>query len=279
MINTPLERCRILDEAPEILRNIGRRPRGSGIGTGQNLLADPEADVMLDLIRSLLDLPANAAHGGDTVALLAPLARALYHCARLGQLLRRTGPRRTRRVVEPLMTFITPGVAAAGIKATGSVTSALIGRYRPTGVPRLGSKEERREAYVRLLDSSARAFGYGYQMAHLSREAGRAADKLLLGQLPRVWEITSDLIGALNGVQLCGSLPVIAAAEALVTAISDLELNESAARFQQQSAAVVAAREAFLDACREDLAYTTRWWQIRRRLGERRFLRRQQTGR
>lgn len=37
-------------------------------------------------------------------------------------------------MVEPRMTFITPGVAAVGIKATGSVASALIGRYRPTGV-------------------------------------------------------------------------------------------------------------------------------------------------
>ncbi|MFD7758042.1 hypothetical protein [Streptomyces sp. NPDC059757] len=35
------------------------------------------------------------------------------------------------------MTFTTSGVAAAGIKATGSITAALIGRYRPTGVPRL----------------------------------------------------------------------------------------------------------------------------------------------
>ncbi|WP_189103667.1 hypothetical protein [Streptomyces kronopolitis] len=171
-------------------------------------------------------------------------------------------------------------MTAAGIKASGSLASALIGRYRPTGVPRLGSKEERREAYGRLLDSAARAFGYGYQMAHLRREAGRAANKLLLGQVPQTWEVTSDLIGALNGVQLCGSMPVIAAAENLVTAISDLDLNEkSDARFQQQATAVVAAREAFMDACRTDLAYTTRWWQVRRRRGERRFLRQQQADR
>ncbi|MEU1123693.1 hypothetical protein ABZ371_08930 [Streptomyces sp. NPDC005899] len=55
--------------------------------------------------------------------------------------------RPAHEVVEPGMTFITSGVAAAGIRATGSVASALIGRYRPTGIPRLGSKEDRAQAY------------------------------------------------------------------------------------------------------------------------------------
>ncbi|MFI1285181.1 hypothetical protein ACH4U5_31235 [Streptomyces sp. NPDC020858] len=177
------------------------------------------------------------------------------------------------------MTFTTSGVAAAGIKATGSVTAALIGRYRPTGVPRLGSKEDRAEAYRRLLDASCRSFNWAYQFSHLQREAGRAAHKLLLGQIPLAWEVSGELIGALHGVRLCGTVPVIAAAEDLVTATSNLELNEKdGARFQQQAEALVAAQAAFLDACREDLAYATRWWQLVRRYKERRFLR-AQTGR
>ncbi|WP_413105731.1 hypothetical protein [Streptomyces sp. Inha503] len=79
-----------------------------------------------------------------------------------------------------------------------------------------------------------------------------------------------------HGVRLCGSVHVIAAAETLVEATSNLEPNEkSADRFQRQAEAVVTAQEAFLDACRKDLAYTTRWYQIRRRRTERRFLREQ----
>jgi len=171
------------------------------------------------------------------------------------------------------MTFISPGVASAGIKATGSMASALIGRYRPTGIPRLGSKEDRAQAYRRLLDASTRSFHYAYQFAHLQREAGRAAHKLLLGQLDQSWEISSELISALHGVRLCGSVQVIAAAETLVAAASDMELDEkNADRFQRQAEAVVAAQAAFLDACREDLAYTARWWQVLRRRKERRFL-------
>ncbi|MFD9789142.1 hypothetical protein ACFWYX_35110 [[Kitasatospora] papulosa] len=172
------------------------------------------------------------------------------------------------------MTFMTPGLAGAGIKATGSLTAALIGRYRPTGVPRLGSKEDRAQAYRRMLDASTRSFNYAYQFSHLQREAGRPAHKLLLGQLPQMWEVTSELISALHGVRLCGTVAVIYAAERLATATNNLELNEKdGARFQQQAEAVVAAQATFLDACREDLAYVTQWWQVPRLLKEWRFRR------
>lgn len=235
--------------------------------------------MLLDLLHTLLDQAARAVPDGGAPALLGDLARALSAVASLVQLLHRSGRRRSRRVVEPGMTITTSGVAAAGIKATGSIASALIGRYRPTGVPRLGSKEDRAEAYRRLLDASTRSFNYAFQFSHLQREVGRAAHKLLLGQLPHAWEVSGELIGALHGVRLCGTVAVIAAAEDLVAATSDLELNEKdGARFQRQAEAVVAAQGVFLDACREDLSYTTKRWQWVRRYKERRFLR-QQVGR
>ncbi|WP_107450264.1 hypothetical protein [Streptomyces silvensis] len=172
------------------------------------------------------------------------------------------------------MTFTTSGAAAAGIKATGSVTAALIGRYRPAGVPRLNSKEDRVQAYRRLLDASTRSSNYAFQFAHMRREAGRAADPLLLAQLPQLWEVSSELISALNGVRLCGTLAVIAAAEDLVEATGAVEPNETnRERFEQQVAAAVAAQATFLDSCRQDLSYATRRWQLLRRYQERRFLR------
>jgi hypothetical protein len=59
-----------------------------------------------------------------------------------------------------------------------------------------------------------------------------------------------------------------------------MELNEkSADRFQQQAHAAVTAQAAFLDACREDLAYTVRWWQLKRRFREWCFGRAGRTGR
>ncbi len=62
-------------------------------------------------------------------------------------------------------------------------------------------------------------------------------------------------------------------AEDLVAATSVLDLNEkNGDRFQQQADAVVAAQGAFLDACREDLSYAPKRWQLVRRYKERRFL-------
>ncbi|MFD3997137.1 hypothetical protein [Streptomyces sp. NPDC058583] len=171
------------------------------------------------------------------------------------------------------MDLITSGAAAAGIKAAGSPLGALIGRYRPTGIPRLGSKEDRAGAYHRMLDASTRSFAYSYQFANLNREAGRASHKLLTAQMPTMWEISSDRITALNGVRLCGSVHVIDAAEKLVTAVGDLDLNEKkSARFQHQAEAVVAAQKTFLDTCREELSYNARWYQILRKRKEKRFL-------
>ncbi|MEU1128137.1 hypothetical protein ABZ371_32270, partial [Streptomyces sp. NPDC005899] len=133
--------------------------------------------------------------------------------------------------------------------------------------------------YRRLLDAATHSFHYVYQFGHLQREAWRAAHKLLLGQIPQSWQISSELISALHGVRLCGSVQVIAAAETLVAATSDMDLNEkSADRSQQQAQAVVTAQGVFLDACREDLAYTVRWWQLKRRFREWRFTRAGQAG-
>ncbi|GAA0549344.1 MULTISPECIES: hypothetical protein [Streptomyces] len=95
---------------------------------------------------------------------------------------------------------------------------------------------------------------------------------------PQAWEVSSELISALHGVRLCGSVHVIAAAETVVETISNLELDEkSVRRSQRQAETVVTAQRAFLDACREDLAYSARWYQVRRRRAGRRFLR-EQTG-
>ncbi|MCW8122476.1 hypothetical protein ACN6K6_001115 [Streptomyces violaceoruber] len=66
-------------------------------------------------------------------------------------------------------------------------------------------------AYRRLLDASTRSFGYAYQFAHLRREAGRAANKVLVSQLPQMWEITSELMSALHGVRLCGTVQPVRA--------------------------------------------------------------------
>ncbi|MFE5074955.1 hypothetical protein [Streptomyces halstedii] len=131
-----------------------------------------------------------------------------------------------------------------------------------------------------MLDASTRSFASSYQFANLRREAGRASYKLLTAQLPAMWEISSDLISALNGVRLCGSVQVVDAAEKLVTAAGDLDLDERKAdRFQLKAEAVVAAQKTFLDTCREELSHNARWYQLLRKRKDKRFFRQLTAGR
>ncbi|WP_260697029.1 hypothetical protein [Streptomyces sp. 130] len=86
---------------------------------------------------------------------------------------------------------------------------------------------------------STHSFSYAFRFSHLQRETSRA-HKLLLGQLLQAWEVSGELISALHGVRLRGTMPVMASAEELVAVTSDLELNEKdGARSQQQAEAVL----------------------------------------
>ncbi|MEU6611584.1 hypothetical protein ABZ922_42360 [Streptomyces shenzhenensis] len=69
------------------------------------------------LLHYLADLAA--APNGDGLALLRNLTGTAYGTARLVRLLRRSGRRWNRRVVEPGMTFITPGMAAVMCEGSG----------------------------------------------------------------------------------------------------------------------------------------------------------------
>lgn len=169
--------------------------------------------------------------------------------------------------------LIPPNLAAAGMKSAGGITQSVIGRYRPAGVPRTGSREDRAAAYRRLLDSSTRTFAYTYMNSHMNREAGWAGRGYIKGQMGIGWEVSAEMVGALHGVRLCGTVPVIIAAEEMVTAAGEMNFGEKdGAVFQAAADGFAAAQSRFLNAARTDLAYNPRWWQVLRRRSDRRHL-------
>lgn len=190
---------------------------------------------------------------------------------------------------------IPPNLAAAGIKSAGSVTSAAIGRYRPAGVPRTGSTEDRAAAYERLLNAATAAQSTLYlfrripkdtsdQRAEeaplllraLARQMGkRDGADALVPHLGRILDSGHELIAALGAVRLRGTIAVIAAAENLVNAVSDVETSASDDDFDTAFRATVTTYNAFLDAARADLGYDTKPYQVLRRRREKKFLRRQ----
>jgi hypothetical protein len=174
--------------------------------------------------------------------------------------------------------LIPPNVAAAAVKSAGAITAAGIGHYRPTGVPRTGSREDRAAAYQRLTDAAVAAYNNHYLWRDIRVHAGKEANRLLESYLPTWWAGGTELIAAVFGVRMRGTVQVITAAEALVTAISTMSINEDDDTvFQEGVRGVIAAQKAFLDVARADLAYDARWWQITRRRAERKFLDAQKT--
>jgi len=173
---------------------------------------------------------------------------------------------------------IPPNMVAAGVKSAGSIASAAIGRYRPAGVPRTGSSEDRAAAYQQLMDAIVHTHSTIYLFRHLQSELGeRRAERVLTPHLSRAWDASDALLCGLSAVRLRGTAEVIATAEAVVTAVSDLNLNEADDEaFGKRFDVVVAAQNAFLEAARTDLGYDARPWQLLRKRREREFLRAKQ---
>lgn len=177
-----------------------------------------------------------------------------------------------------------PGVVPATVRATGAIASAALGRYRPAGVARIGSPEDRAQAYRRFLNAIAYVGDtqVSYFYAFGERESASRASLLrrpyLLAVERLAWrrycEAQYEVHGALLGVRLCASAPVLAAAEEAVKAIPrpwNLETREllPEEEYLKSHDRAGAARTKFLEEARHDLAYNPKPWQFLRKRRER----------
>lgn len=176
----------------------------------------------------------------------------------------------------------------AAVRAASVVTKAALSRYRPVGVARVGSAEDRAQSYRRFLDTIAHVIDT--QVLYFYRRLD--ADAVQQGWLQRrlqarrvelrdeAWrnytQAQHEVHAALLGIRLCAPAPVLASAENLVEAVP---------RFYQPGTRVTLpeddfltahdecaeAKAAFLEAARHDLAYNPRPWQLLRKRRERKY--------
>jgi hypothetical protein len=149
--------------------------------------------------------------------------------------------------------------------------------YRPIGVPRIGSAEDRVQAYRRYLDAVAQRIASGLYLGGLQRayeeetNPDRAAilERRLdeLGLRGRYLESQTEIRAALMGMRLCAPPLVLDAADALLSAIGfPNDHDESDTKYFN----ALGNHEArFLDVACADLAYGPRWWQFLRKRRER----------
>ncbi|MFJ8745766.1 hypothetical protein ACIRL2_41215 [Embleya sp. NPDC127516] len=145
-----------------------------------------------------------------------------------------------------------------------SVLGPMVGsHFAPTTVIKVGLREERREAYMRLLDAlmdAMTATGFVNGLA-----AHRMKESRTEQHLSELLQAGNDVVRTLAGVRPVGSVPVISAAETAAEAIAELGATLGTNGYTSASANAAKTQEALIDACRTDLSYRGRWWQLRRR--------------
>lgn len=164
-----------------------------------------------------------------------------------------------------------PTIGSAGIKAAGSLASALINRYRPVGVIRTGSSEDRAQAYRRFLDAITANTLPTHWVRNLHTQGYGSSDSLVSHLLTRQTDANVELLCALDGIRLCAPEYVIKKAEE-VMALWSANTDANQEDFRTLLHATTIARMEFLDAARHDLDYEPKKWNLLARWKERRYL-------
>ena len=154
----------------------------------------------------------------------------------------------------------TLGLAAA--RSIGKIGSAVISRYKPVGVARVGSPEDRAQAYKRLLDATVH-HRLNRSYVDVIRETTDPAHLLFIEAVRDLMASGVEMSCAMAGVQLCAPAYVIAAAQAAIEAAQS-DKQEGANGYKD-------AQVAFLNAARHDLDYNPKRWQVWKKGKARKF--------
>lgn len=171
------------------------------------------------------------------------------------------------------------------VRAASTVTRAALSRYRPAGVARVGSAEDRAQSYRRFLDAVAHVLDTQILYFYRRRDVEAARGRLWRRTPLRLVELRDEawrnyglaqheVHAALLGMRLCAPVPVLAAAEDLVAAVprfyqTGTRVTLTEEEFLAAHDDCTEAKAAYLEAARHDLAYNPRFWQLLRKWRER----------
>jgi hypothetical protein len=154
----------------------------------------------------------------------------------------------------------------AASRVAGSVASAASSRYRPIVVARVGSAEDRAQAYRRFLDASSHFVLYVGTINGMRHDGGTAADERIGELFPRMIESGNEVAAALDTIRLCAPDYVIQQAEESFRSFPHVGLERLA--FKNAGADYRTAKARFIDSARRDLAYGAAWWNVWRKAKE-----------
>jgi hypothetical protein len=159
-------------------------------------------------------------------------------------------------VADPTFGAVTSAAATLG--------SAVVGRYHPAGQSRVGGREERRRVYTRFQEAVI-AYVMQIRDSRISPEAIGLEPSARKPYIDALIAATTEMAQALYEVRLVGNPGTIDAAENVRDAISrsfDAAAIERRSLTSAEVRAYVNAMNEFTSACRIDLWYQPRWWQL-----------------
>ncbi|MFB6621665.1 hypothetical protein ACFCWD_32830 [Streptomyces sp. NPDC056374] len=185
-------------------------------------------------------------------------------------------------MLDPITTGVTAdGLLRAGAGIAGSTISGAMQRPKITLI-KLGSRDERREAYTNYLIACI-ALNHVLTLGAAGKEPWNEKDPAgITGELKVLLDTYKhpSFVAecALAEMELVATNPVLKAAHVVRDVLGNCVMNESvnhiAKATRQRSPEYQLAIDAFAEACaayvavcRKDLWYTPRWWQLHRQLG------------
>lgn len=172
--------------------------------------------------------------------------------------------------------MVDPVLGAAGGRAAGSVFASVAkSRFGLSAVMRVGSREERRDVYLRVNDAISDML---IESSFVHRtDPGVVGMEWINPHIQAMTAAGNEGLRSLNAIRIIGTRPVIMAAEDAVFMASSVGRFLKQDEFDAANARAVDAQFTFIEACRADLAYTkslwnplnwkgrvTNWWRVRK---------------
>ncbi|MER6474598.1 hypothetical protein [Streptomyces collinus] len=166
-------------------------------------------------------------------------------------------------MLEPVTTT---AASAAAKGASQALTRAVAKQVLSRSGTKLGDRHERRQVYARFMDATIEGVAHVHYLRIIAKQVYpwrmRARTAAELADVNR--KVLADLLQAYMELRLAGNPAVLEKGDELLTALNGVfaVVRAPDARYDEVTEQVGDAQRAFVDACRDDLAYLPKPWQV-----------------
>ncbi|MGR3871630.1 hypothetical protein ACUXZZ_24030 [Streptomyces graminifolii] len=160
----------------------------------------------------------------------------------------------------------TTAASAAAKGASQALARAAAKQVLSRSGTKLGDRHERRQVYARFMDAMIEGVAHVQYLRFIAQQVYpwrmRARTAAELADMNR--KVLAELLQAYMDLRLAGNPPVLEKGDELLTALNGAfdVVRAPDAKYDEATEQVGAAQRAFVDACRDDLGYLPKPWQV-----------------